>query len=46
MNIHEYASKGDYEGVRRELERGVPVDSRDGQNHTPLACAAGSPDAD
>lgn len=46
MKIHELASSGNCEGVRRELANGVPVDARDDEGFTPLACAAKSPDAD
>ena len=39
MEIHSYASRGDCNGVRGELTKGVPVDARDEQGYTPLACA-------
>lgn len=45
MRIHEYASNGDCNGVHKELRKGVPVDSRDERDYTPLACAASSPQA-
>lgn len=46
MEIHRYASQGNCNGVHKELQKGVPVDSRDEQDYTPLACAAGRPEAD
>lgn len=46
MNIHDYASHGDCDGVRRELANGVSVDARDDKDFTRLACAAKSPNAD
>lgn len=46
MDIHDFASTGDMSGVRNELAKGVSVDIRDKRNHTPLACAASSADAD
>lgn len=46
MHIHSFASQGDCNGVRGELAKGVPVDARDEQDHTPLAYAARSSDAD
>lgn len=45
MRIHDFAANGDIDGVRGELDAGVPVDERDDENHTPLARAAASPDA-
>ncbi|MCA9108751.1 MAG: ankyrin repeat domain-containing protein [Planctomycetaceae bacterium] len=45
MHIHSFASQGDCDGVRGELAKGVSVDTRDELNFTPLAYAAGSPDA-
>jgi ankyrin repeat protein len=43
MDIHSYASLGDLAGVRNQLANGVPVDSRDEQDFTPLAYAASKP---
>jgi ankyrin repeat protein len=43
LKIHEYASKGDIDGVRKELRRGAKVDVRNEQDFTPLACAISSP---
>lgn len=40
MHIHSFASQGDCNGVRGELEKGVPVDARDEKDFTPLAYAA------
>lgn len=45
MNLHTLASKGDVEAVRHQLARGVPVDLRDENDFTALACASSSPDA-
>jgi ankyrin repeat protein len=46
MEIHDYARRGDIEGVTRELSRGVPVDSTSGSDgRTPLMCSLTSPDA-
>ncbi|HET6324087.1 MAG TPA: ankyrin repeat domain-containing protein [Planctomycetaceae bacterium] len=42
MNIHQFADSGNLLGVREELDRGVPVDSRDGRDRTALAYAARS----
>jgi ankyrin repeat protein len=44
--IHEYATHGDLDGVRRRLRTGVPIDSRDIEDYTALACASRSPQAD
>ena len=46
MSIHDYATHGDCDRLRGELQKGVPVDARDEQDRTPLACAACSPEAD
>ena len=46
VKIHEYASQGDCDGVRKELRKGVPVESRDKRGYTLLACVASSPQAD
>jgi ankyrin repeat protein len=46
VKIHDLAARGDVEGVRAELRRGVPVDLRDEADYTPLARAAESPAAD
>ena len=45
MKIHEYATRGDCDVIRHELNSGVHVDSRDEQDFTPLAYAASSPSA-
>ena len=45
MQIHTYAAECDSNGVRRELDRGVPVDARDERDFTPLACAVSSPNS-
>src|SRR3984885_7584193 len=42
VKIHECASIGDCNGVRKELGNGVSVDARDEQDYTPLAYAANS----
>lgn len=39
MKIHEYAAKGDCNGVRCELARQVAVDARDERDYTPLMIA-------
>lgn len=39
MDIHSYASHGDCSGVRGEPAKGVPVDAKNEQDYTPLACA-------
>lgn len=47
MQIHHAARRGDRDAVLRQLARGVPIDSRDGEDGvTPLVWAAGSPQAD
>ncbi|APZ93347.1 ankyrin repeat domain-containing protein [Fuerstiella marisgermanici] len=46
MDIHLFTSNGDIEAVQEELQKSVPVDSRDERDFTPLAYAASSPDAD
>lgn len=46
MDIHDYASRNDISGVRRELAKGTPVDIRDEKDYTPLAYAARSADTD
>jgi ankyrin repeat protein len=45
MVIHDYAAHGDCDEVRKELRKGVPVNSRDERDYTPLACAVSSPQA-
>jgi ankyrin repeat protein len=42
VKIHECASIGDCNAVRKELANGASVDARDEQDHTPLAHAAKS----
>ena len=43
MQIHDYAQRGDEEGVARLLAEGVPVDSlREDDAYTPLMCAVTS----
>ena len=39
MDIHDYAAQGDCDRVRKELRNRVAVDTRDGRDYTPLACA-------
>lgn len=45
MTIHEYASRGDCDGIRKELRNGVSVNARDERDCTPLACAASNSSA-
>lgn len=42
MKIHDLATNGDLDGVRRELEQGVPVDVADDEGCTPLMQATKS----
>jgi ankyrin repeat protein len=46
LRIHECARDGNLEGVREELRKGVPVESRDERDYTPLGYAAQSAQAD
>ncbi|MES2790356.1 MAG: ankyrin repeat domain-containing protein [Planctomycetota bacterium] len=45
MQIHEYASQGNRDGVLEELQKGVPVDSLSDGDYTALACASRSSQA-
>ncbi len=45
MQIHEYASQGNRDGVLEELRKGVPVDSLNDGDYTALACASRSSQA-
>lgn len=44
--IHFLAAEGDDAAVRAELRKGVPADTRDAEDYTPLARAAASRNAD
>ena len=37
--IHDYAKKGDWEGIKRELDKGVDINSKDESGNTPLGLA-------
>ena len=45
MRLHSYAKAGDLEGVRRALNEGESIDTRDERDFTPLAYAASSDEA-
>lgn len=42
MELHQAACRGDVETIRRELDRGAPVNGRDKEGRTALSIAAGS----
>lgn len=46
MKLHDFATQGDCEAIRKALCGGAAVDARDEHDYTPLACSAKSPQAD